>query len=100
VQGTPRYLRESAGLQEQRSRQFSTLAGRLRELGPPSADRSALEKYLAGVEQVASLQSQLSQLARAGNRTQYDAIATELTPISARTGGIAIGYGFTVCGSG
>lgn len=100
VRGTARYLRDGARLQAERSRLFSSLADRLRELSAPAADRSALEKYLAGVEQVANLQSRLAQLAQVGDRAQYDALATELSPISSRTGGIATGYGFKVCGSG
>lgn len=99
LQSTPRYLAEGTELQAKRSRIFSSLADRLRELGPPAADRAALESYIAGVDQVADLQSRLSQLARLGDRVQYDAVAKELAPISSRVGGIAAGYGFRVCGS-
>jgi hypothetical protein len=99
--GTPdsEYLGEGAGLQQRRSRLRSRLADRLRALPDQPADRVGLEKYLAGLDQVAALQQRLSVIARQGDRARYDALVEELNPIAFKTQGIAQGYGFTVCGS-
>jgi hypothetical protein len=97
---TSEYLGEGAHLQQRRSRLRTRLADRLRKLPDQPADRVGLERYLAGLDQVAALQQRLSVIARQGDRARYDAVVEELNPIAFKTQGIAQGYGFTVCGSG
>ncbi len=99
--GTPtaRYLARGGRIQVRRTRLTASLAKQLRELEAPAGDRLGLERYLAGLEQVAALQARLADAAGVGDRERYDALTEELNPIAYRTAGIAQGYGFRICGS-
>ena len=99
--GTPdsRYLGRGGPIQGRRSRLTAMLGSRLRELPAPELDRRALERYIAGIDQIAALQARLAEVAGLGDRDRYDALGEELNPIAFRTSGIGQGYGFQVCGA-